>query len=211
MSAASAAPPSLVLFDFDGTLTTVETFPVFVRFAAPRWRVRLGGLLLAPLVLAYRAGWLSGTTIRAAVVRLAFAGMPAARFDAAARDFIAARLPGLLRPGVLAALRAHRDRGDRVVVVSGNFERLLRPWCEAEGVALMASALDVDGGRLTGRYAGAQCAGEEKARRVREAFPAWPRERIEAHGDTAEDLAMLALAGRATYRHAPWPNLDALR
>jgi HAD superfamily hydrolase (TIGR01490 family) len=201
----------LALFDFDGTLTTVETFPLFVRFAAPRWRVRLGGLLLAPLVLGYRAGWVPGTTIRAAVARLAFAGMPVARFEAAAREFVAARLPGLMRPEAIARLRACRERGDRVIVVSGNFETLLRPWCVAEGVELLASALDARDGRLSGRYTGPQCVGDAKVRRVRNAVGDWPRACIEAHGDTPEDLPMLAMAATATYRGAPWVPADAAR
>lgn len=206
-----AAARRLVLFDFDGTLTTVETFPIFVRAAAPRWRVRLGGLLLAPLVLAYRAGWVSGVTVRAAVVRLAFSGMASSRFEFLAREFAATRFGELLRPDVLAMLRAHRAAGDRVVVVSGNFDALLRPWCESEGVELLASMLEARNGRLTGRYAGAQCAGEAKAERIRALVGDWPRDAIEAHGDTPEDLPMLAMAGVATYGGAPWPTPPAVR
>lgn len=201
----------LVLFDFDGTLTTVETFPLFVRAAAPAWRVRFGGLLLAPLVLAYRAGVVSGATVRAAIVRLAFSGMPRDAFEAKAGAFAAERFPVLLRPAMVARLRAHREAGDQVIVVSGNFEALLRPWCAAEGVDLLASALECREDRLTGRYAGPQCAGKEKVRRVRALAGAWPRERIEAHGDTVEDLPMLAMAAVATYRGAPWPKGDAVR
>ncbi len=207
----TASTPRLVLFDFDGTLTTVETFPLFVRFAAPRWRVRLGGLLLAPLVLAYRAGWVSGVVMRAAIVRLAFSGMAREHFEAFARAFAAGRFPVLVRPDMLARLRARRAAGDRVVVVSGNLDALLRPWCEAEGVELLASALECCEGRLTGRYDGPQCAGESKVERIRALVGDWPRERIEAHGDTVEDLPMLALAATATYRGAPWPNGDTMR
>jgi phosphatidylglycerophosphatase C len=203
--------PRLVLFDFDGTLTTVETFPLFVRFAAPPWRVRLGGLLLAPLVLAYRAGVVSGTVVRAAIVRVAFSGMSRDHFEALAHAFAAERFPALMRPDVLATLRAHRAAGDRVVVVSGNFEALLRPWCEAEGVEWLASALECREGRLTGRYDGPQCAGEAKVERIRALVGEWPRDAIEAHGDTVEDLPMLAMAATATYRGAPWPNGDAVR
>lgn len=207
----TASMPRLVLFDFDGTLTTVETFPLFVRCSAPQWRVRFGGLVLAPLVLAYRAGWVSAVVVRAAIVRLAFSGMALDHFEALARTFASERFPALMRPDVLATLRAHRAAGDRVVVVSGNFEALLRPWCEAEGVECLASGLECRAGRLTGRYAGLQCAGEEKARRVREWVGSWPRDAIKAHGDTVEDLPMLAMAAVATYRGAPWPNGDAVR
>ena len=39
----------LALFDFDGTLTTRETFPDFMGHAAPRWRLWVGRVVLAPL------------------------------------------------------------------------------------------------------------------------------------------------------------------
>lgn len=207
----TASMPRLVLFDFDGTLTTVETFPLFVRCAAPQWRVRFGGLVLAPLVLAFRAGWVSGVVVRAAIVRLAFSGMARDHFEALARTFASEQFPALMRPDVLATLRAHRAAGDRVVVVSGNFEALLRPWCETEGVEWLASALECREGRLTGRYDGPQCAGEAKVERIRALVGEWPRDGIEAHGDTVEDLPMLAMAATATYRGAPWPNGDAVR
>ena len=67
----------LALFDFDGTLTTCETFPGFVRRVVPRARLRWGGLLLAPLVLGYRLGLVPGTRVRAAIVRIGLRGLRA--------------------------------------------------------------------------------------------------------------------------------------
>ncbi|ECP5059854.1 HAD family hydrolase, partial [Escherichia coli] len=54
---------SLALFDFDGTITTRETMPDFVRRSVSRRRLLVGQLLLAPLVLGYKIGILSGTLI----------------------------------------------------------------------------------------------------------------------------------------------------
>ena len=39
-----------------------------MRDATPAWRVALATPPLAPLILAYRRGWLSGTVVRAAIV-----------------------------------------------------------------------------------------------------------------------------------------------
>ena len=51
---------SLALFDFDGTITTHETMPDFVRQSVSRRRLLLGNLVLAPLVLGYKLGLVSG-------------------------------------------------------------------------------------------------------------------------------------------------------
>ncbi len=198
--------PDLALFDFDGTLTHCETFPRFVRSLVPPARLRAGRLRLAPLVLAYRVGLVSGTRIRAAVVERALAGHDEAGFELAARAWARAELPGTLRPPALARLRAHRDRGDTVLVVSGNFEALIAPWAESEGVTALGSRLEARGGRLTGRYAGPQCVLEEKVVRVRAELELSRFDRIHAYGDTPEDRPMLLLADVAHYLPRGWPQ-----
>lgn len=204
--------PGLALFDFDGTLTTRETFPLFVRAATPRERLRGGRWRLAPTVLGYRLGLVSGLRVRAEVTRIALAGVPEADVLAAAAAFRREQLPGLLRPEALARLRAHRDRGDRVLVVSGNYESLLAPWCASEGIGCLASRVEVVQGRLTGAYAGPQCVLEEKARRVRAAIDLSAHGRIHAYGDTPEDRPMLLLADVAHYLPRGWPaGLDPMR
>ena len=208
----TAERPALALFDFDGTLTTRETFPLFLRAATPRERLRGGHWRLAPTVLGYRLGLVSGSRVRAEATRVALAGVAEADFQAAAARFRREDLPALLRPEALARLRAHRRRGDRVIVVSGNYESLLRPWCEAEGIACLASRLEVADGQLTGRYAGPQCVLEEKARRVRETVDLSAFGHIHAYGDTPEDRPLLLLADTAHYLPRGWPpGLDPAR
>ncbi|KLI97635.1 hypothetical protein WQ56_16730 [Luteimonas sp. FCS-9] len=197
--------PDLALFDFDGTITSRETFPDLLVAATPRWRLIAGRVLMAPVVIAYRSGWLSGVRTRAALVRYAFAGLPAARVAAAGATLAATRLPALVRPQMQARIDWHRTRGDTVVVVSGNLDVLLAPWCAAQGLDLLCSALQqTTDGRLTGRYAGAQCAGDEKARRVRATYPREAFAHVHAYGDTDEDLALLRIADHASWRGAPW-------
>jgi len=193
----------LALFDFDGTITTRETFPDFVRGAVPGWRVALATPPLAPLILAYRRGWLSGSVVRAAIVRAAFTSAPVAAYEAAGAAFARDAIPALLRPAAMARITWHQRRGDTVAVVSGNFDAVLAPWTAAHGVELLCSSLGRRGSRLTGGYAGAQCVGDEKARRVQGRWDLSSFARIHAYGDTAEDAAMLALADDAHCRKMP--------
>ncbi|PWK92397.1 HAD family hydrolase [Fulvimonas soli] len=200
---------NLALFDFDGTLTTRETFPDFLAFAAPPARVAAGRIALAPLYVGYKAGLVSGCRIRAAAIGFAFRGVSAARVAAAGERFAAQVLPGLLRAAAMERLAWHRARGDCVAVVSGGLELFLAPWCRRHGLALIGSRLAVREGYLTGRYLGAQCVGEEKARRVREAFALAGFPRVYAYGDTHEDHALLRLAHEPWYRWQPWREAAA--
>lgn len=194
----------LALFDFDGTITTRETFPDFIRRAIPPRRRALGTALFAPLVIGYTLGLVPVHALRAALVRYAFKNVPLAEVEAAGASLAADLLPTLVRPEMQARIDWHRGRGDTVVVVSGGFDVYLAPWCRAQGLDWICSSLAVRNGVLTGRYAGAQCVAEEKARRVRERYDLAGYRAIHAYGDTREDHALLALADHATWRGAPW-------
>ena len=93
---------NLALFDFDGTLTTRETFPDFLAFATTPWRLAVGRIVLAPLAAGYKLGLVPGHLIRAVAVRFAFGGLPEDALAAAGRRFAREVLPsfdrGLLTP-----------------------------------------------------------------------------------------------------------------
>lgn len=194
----------LALFDFDGTITTREMMPDFVRMAVPRARLRLWGTLLAPWVFGYKAGWVSGSSIRSKIARAGFRGMPEADYRAAGERFARDVLPRVLRPEAMARIAWHKARGDTVVVVSGGFDVYLSHWCRSQGVDLLCSKLEVVDGVLTGRFDGAQCVREEKARRVRERYVLRDFSAVHAYGDTAEDAELLALADESWFR--VWPD-----
>ena len=191
---------NLALFDFDGTITTRETMAAFMYRAVPARRQAWGRLLLAPWVAGYKCGVVSGVSVRAAVVRVGFAGVALASVQAHGAAFADEALPPLLRPEVMARIRWHQQQGDTVAVVSGGLDAYLAPWCCLHGLALVCSTLEHRDGRLTGRYQGAQCVGEEKARRVRATYDLAHYGRVYAYGDTHEDLALLDLAHHRFYR-----------
>lgn len=191
---------NLALFDFDGTLTTRETFGDFMRHAVTPLRRALGAPLFAPMLAGYKLGLVSGNRIRRHAAAFGFRGVPAAHVHAAGERFAAEVLPGLLRPEAMQRLAWHQSRGDKVVLVSGGLDFYLAPWCRQHGLELLCSRMETHDGRLTGRYRGAQCVGAEKARRVREHHDLNDYAQCYAYGDTHEDEAMLALAQRRYYR-----------
>lgn len=189
----------LALFDFDGTLTTRETFPDFMRYAVARPRLLAGGVLLAPVVFGYRRGLVAGNPTRASIVQVGLRGVDAARLRGKGETFARDMLPAVLRTDAMARLQWHRERGDRIVIVSGGLDVYLAPWCAAQGVEVLCSVLAERNGRIIG-YAGAQCVGDEKVRRVRVLCDPQAYTAVHAYGDTHEDLALLAMAHHRTYR-----------
>lgn len=191
---------TLALFDFDGTITTGDTFTPFLRFAIPTSRAVVGGLALSPVLVANRLGLVSTSATRPIVARAGFQGAAAASVRALGRHYAAEVLPSVVQPLALERLQWHRHQGHTVAVVSAGLDVYLAPWCEVHGVALICSELEECRGRLTGRYRRGDCSGPTKAALIRETFKLGQYETVYAYGDTREDREMLALADRKYYR-----------
>jgi HAD superfamily hydrolase (TIGR01490 family) len=189
---------NLALFDFDGTITSRDSFEPFLYFAAPG-RVAIGTLLLAPLVAAHRVGWISSSRLRAAGAYVGFRGRVHAELCELGARY-ARTLGSIVRPEALDTIHWHQAQGDRVVVVSASLHLYLSEWCREVGVELICTELEVKAGRVTGRYRGGDCTGREKARRVRERYELARYPVVYAYGDTPEDAELLALAHRRYFR-----------
>ena len=191
---------NLALFDFDGTITTREMLPDFFRLAIPRRRQRIGQILLAPFIIGYKFGIVSGSVVRAAIVRLGFSGIAYDYYEHKGREFVSLALPQVIRPEALERIKWHKEKGDVVVIVSGALDIYLAEWCRSQKIECICSTLEHRNGILTGRYLGAQCVQSEKARQVVARFDIGSFNEVFAYGDTAEDKELLALASRKFYQ-----------
>jgi phosphatidylglycerophosphatase C len=163
---------NLALFDFDGTVTSSDTWTPFMRFAVRPARLLAGQVLLTPVVVGYRLGVEYATTV----------------------------VPGTLRPSALERIEWHKSRGDDVVIVSASLDVYLGPWCAGRGMEYIWTTLEERGGRLTGRYVDGDCSGAEKARRILQRYQLIRYGHVYAYGDSAEDREMLELANKKYYR-----------
>lgn len=192
----------LVLFDFDGTLTKRDSLEAFLWYSLP-----FGTLLWSGLGLFFRLCVLIFTEERAVLAERAkatilqtfFAGRNKEELDRLGETFNQKHLPRILHPHVLERLRAYRDAGDRVVVVSASCDVWLRPFCTAEGIMLICTELAYDNGVFKGQFATPNCNREEKAKRIRQEYDLNTFDRVIAFGNSAGDAAMVDLAQEAWF------------
>lgn len=190
----------LALFDFDGTITRKDSLPDFVQFAVGSPRYYLGLFVLSPWLVAFKLGLLSNERTKQRLLAHFFAGWERERFQEVADAYSRERIDSITRASAMAAIASHRERGDRVVVVSASMESWLRAWCAQHDLELIATRLEFRDGKLTGGFATRNCHGAEKLNRVRERFDLDVFEAIHAYGDSRGDRAMLDIADHAHYR-----------
>src|SRR5688500_3900845 len=112
----------LALFDFDGTITTTDTWTPFMRLAVRPARILAARVLLSPIVIGYRLGLVSATRCRLVAARVGFHGEEAARMRRLGVEYATAVLPLQLRPAALERIAWHQSRGDDVVIVSASLD-----------------------------------------------------------------------------------------
>lgn len=109
---------------------------------------------------------------------------------------------GLYFPGALRELREHQDAGHEIVFVSGSMVDIIQPIADELGVRhLLATRVQVAGGRYTGEIVPPQTIGAGKATAVRTFLAAngvagdgcW------AYGDDRSDVPMLSEVGHPVF------------
>ncbi|HIY82740.1 HAD family hydrolase [Rubneribacter sp.] len=201
--AASGEPVRLAVFDFDGTSIAGNSPVLLVSHLMKRKMLKkrvVSRILLwaaaYKLRLPQNESWVRG------LVFTAFEGRPACEVDAFLSDFYDERIAPLFRPQADAAMRAHAEAGDVVLVVSATFEPIIlrameRHPFECQVSTRMRTAPD---GTYTREVEGLPVEGEEKLAAVRRFGDArfgpgnW---RIAfAYGDHHSDRAVLDAAER---------------
>jgi phosphatidylglycerophosphatase C len=190
----------LVLFDFDGTITTRDTFLEFIQFYCGKTRFALGFLVLSPLMILFILKVIPNWKAKQYALRWFFKGESVAEFNKKSEMFCKTALPPLIRPKALEEIGRHLKEGASVVVISASAENWVRPWCAKQGLDCLATQLEVKDEVLTGNISGFNCYGPEKVKRINECYRVADFEEVIAYGDSSGDAEMLAMAHRKFYK-----------
>lgn len=191
---------SLILFDFDGTLTTRDTLIAFIRYVYGTWRTLTGFLRYLPQLLLMKLRLYPNWKAKQKIFAHFFAGMSIADFDSWCRRFADER-QDLLRPQGIATLRKALDNGAQVMVVSASIDNWVAPFFNLPQLSIIGTQIEINEGMVTGRFLTPNCYGPEKVRRVKSLLKA-PRDHyhITAFGDSRGDKEMLTYADEGHYK-----------
>ena len=190
----------IVAFDFDGTLTIRDSFTAFLRWRAGAAGWALGLARMTPALAAY-VGDRDRGRIKAASVREFLLGVERQALEAEAERYADQVWDRFMRPDALACWKAWGDKGAHRVIVTASPETTVAPFARRLGAeGLLGTKLVFDAqDRVTGAFAGENCRGEEKVRRLRAVYGDDIR-LTAAYGDTSGDTEMLAMAQQPGFR-----------
>jgi phosphatidylglycerophosphatase C len=190
----------LVLFDFDGTITTKDTFIEFLTFYKGRFRFAMGMIAMSPILALYALKLIPNWKAKHAVLRYFIGNQDLKSFDAVCEEFSKKVLPKLIRAGALEAIRKYQLENCTVAVVSASAENWVAPWCRENTILCLATQLEVTDGIITGNLCGRNCYGPEKVNRINKQFLLTEFDEIIAYGDSSGDREMFAIAHQQYYK-----------
>lgn len=200
---AKKPPRSLVVFDFDGTITTSDTFALFLRFyAGPlKWALKLARLL--PVFISYKLGFIDRHAVKSAVIQRFFGGEPITEVEAKAEVFAHTVIPKLIRPKAQAEFDTKKLDLESLYICSASIGPYLRVWAEDQGLPkthVLATELEVSDGVCSGRVHGYNIWGKNKVRRIFDEFAPQKVNIKEAYGDSRGDKELLHAAEVSFYK-----------
>lgn len=191
-------------FDFDGTLTTSDTLLEFIKYAKGTSRFLMVFLMYSPLLVMMKLHLYPNWKAKQQIFAHLFAGMRIEKFDALCRGF-AEESQHLLRPKGITLMHEALVAGAQVFIVSASIDNWVRPFFDIrnlKGIQVLGTQIEVEDGKLTGRFKSNNCYGKEKVHRIAEALKSFERSEyeIEAFGDSRGDKEMLAFADKGHFK-----------
>jgi len=206
------SPVTVAAFDFDETLTRRDTVVPFLRRLAGGRGLALG-MLARSHRLAPAAVRRNRDLLRAMATDQVFRGRSIAEVEMRAHEYGEQIYAVGLRPDTAARLAWHREAGHRIVIVSASYEHYVHVVGEHLGVdGVLATRLEVEADRCTGRLLGANCRGAEKVARLR----GWLGDQglglddvvLWAYGNSSGDRELLAAAQHPHWVRAPLDSVS---
>lgn len=185
----------IVTFDFDGTLTTGDTFIAFAFHALTRRHVIASIIAESATLAGWKCGIISNGKAKQRLFKRLFGGMTIEEFNRHCTTF-ATEIDNMMRPEMIQTLKSAREGADKIYIISASIENWIKPWAKSLGIDdVIATRITVDSeGIVTGGFDGDNCYGAEKVRRLQETEPQRESYILTSYGDSRGDREILAFA-----------------
>jgi HAD superfamily hydrolase (TIGR01490 family) len=192
--------PTIAVFDFDGTIIRKDTLLEFIKFSKGKRQFYFGFLLFSPLLVAMKLKLYPNWKAKQKLFSYFYKGVSIKQFNEWGYGF-SAEIDKIVRPKATETIKSHKEKGDKIIIISASIENWIKPWAEKSGVEIvLATKIETDkNGLLTGKFLTKNCYGQEKVNLLLEMFPDRKNYKFIANGDSRGDKELINFADEGFY------------
>lgn len=189
----------IAVFDLDHTLSRSDSFLWYLfGFLVRRpWRL-IRCVHLPVVVLLFGAGSVNNAGLKASFLRAVLGGVRKEDLSAWTQVFVDRFIRSQMRREGVAAVQAHRQVGDRVILLTASPDCYVTELGRRLGFdEVICTEVEWKDGRLSGKLVSSNMRGQEKVRALQDIRARHDQRPITAYADHQSDLAMLQMVDHA--------------
>ncbi|MFH1244037.1 MAG: HAD-IB family phosphatase [bacterium] len=184
----------LAIFDFDGTITTKDSFNDFLRYRFGWWKFVTSTMTNVFWIILYLMGIVDNRVPKEKILQKLVGKVNKMAWEKETWQYARDRLPDIIKREALERIRWHQKSGHEVVVVSASLGSWIKPWAENNQIkTVLASTLKEKGKYYLPEIA-TNIFGNHKVSAFKKLYPNYRDRVIYAYGDHRSDEGILSLA-----------------
>lgn len=192
--------PVVAAFDFDGTITSQDTFVPFLYAVFGKRKVYSTFIRLALQAFLVTVGFVSRDKFKECIIQSLFQGEEVEKLREIGSQY-AKTLPRFYRPEALKRIKWHKSMGHRCIMVSASLDLYLLDVSKSlEFDDLLCTVLSNNNVIFDGTLECGNCRCIEKVNQLRLVLGELKKYEIYSYGDTIGDREMLSIADHSFYR-----------
>ena len=192
---------TLIIFDFDGTITTKDTMLDLVRWHFGWVKMGLGMLKILPKIILYKIGLISNHKAKEDFLTHFFAGMEYDKFAELCKNYSLTVIDRIIKKEAAEKIKYYQSLNYQMIIITASVLEWVRPWAAKVGFdKVLASKIEVKNGKITGKIIGKNCYGIEKVNRFILEYQSFENYNTICFGDSKGDLEILKSSNKSYYK-----------
>ena len=191
---------ALALFDFDGTISSKDSFVAFMKFTHGTpvfvFRMAMGFLTF----FGWKIGLVKSHYTKVKALRSFYKGWSEEQMNDARKRFTSEIIPSILFPKAIEKIAWHKEQGHRIIVVTASCGAWLEDWTKQMNLEILCTEMELKNGVYTGELSKPNCRGKEKVNRIKQHLRLENYSEVYAYGNDHGDNQMLAIADHPHFR-----------
>ncbi len=190
----------LYLFDFDGTLTHIDTLFDFLKFSFPD-DYKFNYFKFIPFFILAKLKLKNVEDIKRKFIGVFLKGKSKSEIEKLATNYFETNASKILRKSAVAYVQNIHDSNDKYIV-SASTDIWLRPFADFLGLKLICTMVEYSNQDIfTGNFSTPNCNYEEKTRRIQTEINLGEFNEILVFGDSKGDQSMSMLSTEFYYQY----------